>query len=420
MRTIIKFTIWNTKHNSPRITRLKSKVYRVFYNKVPLLVCLFLIPLFNIHTEESVKNYLVFLKTAGLARTGDDQRLKNLLSEAAEIDLQQRGFTTLTEEEWQKTRQAAGDTTVNSTPPPDIFAQLTINALYAENGKDLTIAFEWQNKNRNKDAYSKTSQLNDNLLYLDKLISDAITEITTKLGIKVAANHKSATGNQGNKTTDKDPTHQQTDKFEQYANLKFKATEDPGQNNNAESILPDNKANLPLQPDTNTDKAANRALKTFELELGASPFVPAGEATKITQFGLFGSFTASYLINFSYQAELGVGFYGALNYFRTTETIAPIPVMYIPLGLDLRFIIHGYLPFAFYIRASGGPALNLLLFEGSAPVNRLTAYALGGIGLTFNIGPAFGLGIDSNFIVFFEPKNPVMGFHPSAVIYYRL
>jgi hypothetical protein len=364
------------------ICRQKSRrVYPLFDKSTLLIVCLLLASLFYLHAEESAKSYLIFLETACITRTGDDQRLKNLLTEAAVFDLQQRGFTTLTAEEWQKAGVKTDDQTVTSSPPRDSFAQLTIKAVYAENGKDLTIIFDWQNKGRRTDTYSKTSQLNDNLLYLDKLITDAITEITTKLGIKVIpANPKKITKPNGQKSKEAEQAPERNVKYER----------------------------------------SNQPHKLFELTVSASPFVPAGEATRITQLGLLGACTASCLLNFDNKFELALGLYGACNYFETTEAVLAVPIMYIPLGIDLRFIIHSYLPFAFYLRVSGGPAFNLLFLDPDAPVNRLTAYALGGIGLTIALCSSFGLGLDSNFILFFESATPLMGFHPAAIVYCRI
>jgi hypothetical protein len=170
-------------------------------------------------------------------------------------------------------------------------------------------------------------------------------------------------------------------------------------------------------PEEPTPPYLDDTTKRFEFLGGMAPFVLVGRTSDYGRLGLNTSFGLGYRF-IGDQSQFVLAMSTGLCSFIAESAASRSRILLIPLaaGINLR-MTPTRLGFLFHL--AGGPAAFLVSPDQGAYRFKLVPYATSGIAVEIPILSHLGLLIDLSFSVYFESSQPVMGYAPSASVYYR-
>lgn len=157
--------------------------------------------------------------------------------------------------------------------------------------------------------------------------------------------------------------------------------------------------------------------KRFEIIGGMAPFVLVGKTSDYARVGWNTGLSMGYrFIGDQTQVILAVS--TGVCSFIAESAATRSRVFLVPLAarINLRTTPSRL---GFLIHLAGGPAAFLASQDQGEYRFKLVPYATSGIGIDIPILNRLGLLIDLSFSVYFEGSQPVMGYAPSANVYYR-
>lgn len=157
--------------------------------------------------------------------------------------------------------------------------------------------------------------------------------------------------------------------------------------------------------------------KRFELSGGMAPFVLVGKTGDYGRLGLNTTFSMGYRF-IGGQSQFILAMSTGVCSFIAESAANRSRILLVPLaaGINLRMTPSRL---GFLVHLAGGGAAFMVNPDQGGYRFKLVPYATSGIGVEIPILNYLGLLIDLSFSVYFEGSQPVMGYAPSANVYYR-
>ncbi len=153
------------------------------------------------------------------------------------------------------------------------------------------------------------------------------------------------------------------------------------------------------------------------LSTAFAPFLPTGAAFSYFRLGYLPSLLASFSLD-TPVGPLGLGAYVGLNYFTSKGTEISADNFVVPLGVDLRYELHGAFLRPFF-HVSGGPAVLVMVTGAEQTAVDVLPFLKSGIGFEVDVVPWLGISALVDYDVYFEMPYLVTGFSPSLGMVWR-
>ncbi len=191
----------------------------------------------------------------------------------------------------------------------------------------------------------------------------------------------------------------------------------PGSKSSADETVPTPAEIIDSAPQRTSPPYLDDISKRYEIVGGIAPFVLVGKTSDYARVGLNTGLSMGYrFIGDQTQVILAVS--TGVCSFTAESTANRFRILLVPLAarINLRTTPSRL---GFLIHLAGGPAAFLVSPDQSEYRFKLVPYATSGIGVDIPLSSRLGLLIDLSFSVYFEGSQPVMGYAPSANVYYR-
>ncbi|MCK5197467.1 MAG: hypothetical protein KAR21_03915, partial [Spirochaetales bacterium] len=157
----------------------------------------------------------------------------------------------------------------------------------------------------------------------------------------------------------------------------------------------------------------------FTISAGFSPFLTTGKASNYFTYGLMPVQYTGYRFHTSY-GYFSSGLFSSLNYFTAEGVLVSSENILISAGPEIRFGFTAY-PFQdLFFRLSGGGTFFMMNTNNKGYISTVIPFASGGMGLTMNVTPWFGIVVSLNYSLYIEYSILISGFSPSGNISLRL
>lgn len=157
--------------------------------------------------------------------------------------------------------------------------------------------------------------------------------------------------------------------------------------------------------------------KRFEIVGGMAPFVIVGKTSEYARLGLDTSLSLGYRF-IGDQTQMILALATGVCTFNAESAATSSQILLIPLAAQISLRTTPS-RLGFLIHLAGGPAGFLINPNQGGYRFKLVPYAETGIGVEIPLLDHLGLLIDLSFTVYFEGSQPVMGYAPSANLYFR-
>ena len=157
------------------------------------------------------------------------------------------------------------------------------------------------------------------------------------------------------------------------------------------------------------------------LELFLSGGVPMGVGTGkdiLQEMGFSMELTLNYWLLTS------LGFFGpgaqiAANVYPSAGLDGEASLIMAPIGFSMAYFTPVGRFFSFLIQLGSGPALAVLVFEGTDPLFKVIPYVSGAAGFSFNFRKRMSIGLKTAYSVYFEDIELLTTFTPSIYFSFR-
>ena len=157
------------------------------------------------------------------------------------------------------------------------------------------------------------------------------------------------------------------------------------------------------------------------LELFLSGGIPMGVGTGkdiLQEMGFSMELTLNYWLLTS------LGFFGpgaqiAANVYPSAGLDGEASLIMAPIGFSIAYFTPVGRFFSFLIQLGSGPALAVLVFEGTDPLFKVIPYVSGAAGLSFNFRKRISIGLKTAYSVYFEDIELLTTFTPSIYFSFR-
>ncbi len=157
------------------------------------------------------------------------------------------------------------------------------------------------------------------------------------------------------------------------------------------------------------------------LELFLSAGVPMGVGTGKDILQELG-FSMELIVNYWFLTSLG--FFGpgaqiSANLYPSADPTGEASLIMVPMGFSMAYFTPVGRLFSLLIQVGSGPALAILVFEGTEPLVKVIPYISGSAGLSFNFRRSMSIGLKTAYSIYFEDIELLTTFTPSIYVSFR-
>jgi hypothetical protein len=186
----------------------------------------------------------------------------------------------------------------------------------------------------------------------------------------------------------------------------------------AEETLPQPGQITDIAPEAISVPYLDDISKRFEIVGGMAPFVLVGKTSEYARLGLNTSLSMGYRF-IGDQTQIILAMSTGVSTLKAESAATSSQILLIPLAAEISLRTTPS-RLGFLIHLAGGPAAFLINPNQGGYRFKLVPYAETGIGVEIPILSRLGLLIDLSFTVYFESSQPIMGYSPSANLYFRI
>ena len=144
-----------------------------------------------------------------------------------------------------------------------------------------------------------------------------------------------------------------------------------------------------------------------------------GDATGYFTYGMGPDLYTAYNFKTPF-GYFGLGIYSSLIYFTAEGLLIDSDNLLISAGPEIRLGIDANQFLGIFLRINGGATIFMLNKNNEGYESTIIPFVSGGMGMTLNITPGFGIVLSTNYSLYIESSILITGFSPSAGIFLRL